>query len=108
MKHIITALALIASTTASAQFRDGNKLLEELNASSAFSQGLSLGYVMAITDVMQGYNQCAPSNVTAGQINDMVKNYITNSPHERHLPASELIMKVNRAVWPCPKKGGSL
>ena len=47
-----------------------------------------------------------PSTVTVGQVHDMVRNYIRNTPAERHLPADVLISKAFGVAFPCKKGGG--
>lgn len=104
MKKIII-IALLACTSAHAEFRNGNKLLEELEGST-FSRGLALGYIMAVTDAT-GTSHCAPSELTGGQIQDMVKNFLVKSPEIRHLPASTIVEYLLSKTWPC-KKGTAL
>lgn len=103
--------ALILSlfcTAAQAEFQDGNKLLSMLKDSGYFNQGYAMGYIAGIADMGVGFVHCAPPNVTAGQMNDMVKNYLENTPAERHLTGDIVVNRVLKAVWPCPKKGNAL
>jgi hypothetical protein len=109
MKHIITALALVASTTASAQFYSGNELLQRMDSDNAHNQMLAMGYVAGVVDMTRGDFHCAPANVTLGQVRDMVRNYLVNTPANRHMNGSVLVTLPLMNVWPCPaKKGGSL
>lgn len=101
-------LALLLAGTAHAEFKDGNKLLSDMRDSSYYIQGVALGYVTGVADVGVGVIHCAPPNLTAGQLHDMVKNYLENTPAERHLTADTIINKVLKAVWPCAKRGSSL
>jgi hypothetical protein len=32
---------------------------------------------------------------------DMVRNYLTNNPAVRHLPADLLVLHVLKGTWPC-------
>ena len=105
-KAIILALALAGS--AHAEFVDGNKLLSQIKDSGYFSQGHALGYIAGVADTGLGVIHCAPSNLTAGQLNDMVRNYLENTPAERHLTGDTIVNKVLKTVWPCAKRGGSL
>ena len=106
MKKLLILLAFCGS--AHAEFQDGNKLLSLLKDSSYFNQGYGLGYIAGIADMGIGVVHCAPSNATAGQINDMVKNYLENSPADRHLSGDVVVNKVLKAVWPCAKRGNAL
>lgn len=102
-KAIILALALAGS--AHAEFVDGNKLLSQIKDSGYFSQGHALGYIAGVADTGLGVIHCAPSNLTAGQLNDMVRNYLENTPAERHLTGDTIVNKVLKTVWPCAKRG---
>lgn len=97
----IGAVALSICISAHAEFKDGNNLLDDMNASDYFSRGVALGYVMGVSDMGQGVVHCAPPNATAGQVQDMVKNYLTNTPAERHRSADAIVNKVLKSVWPC-------
>lgn len=101
-------LALALSGPAYAEFMDGNKLLKDMKDSSYFLQGHAMGYVVGIADMGLGIVHCAPANVTAGQLNDMIKNYLENMPAERHKTADEIINKVLKTMWPCAKRGSTM
>ncbi len=105
-KAIILMLALAGS--AHAEFKDGNNLLSDMRDSSYYVQGVALGYVTGVADVGVGVIHCAPSNLTAGQLHDMIKNYLENTPAERHLSGDTIVNKVLKTMWPCPKRGGTL
>lgn len=104
----IFLIALLFSASAHAEFRTGNKLLNEIQVDNLFSNGLALGFVMGVTDAGSGTNHCPPSTVTAGQLQDMVKNILTETPAIRHMPASSIIEYTLNKAWPCAKKGSSL
>ena len=109
MKHIIAALALVASTTASAQFYNGNDLLHRMDSGDSSQNMLAMGYVAGVVDMTRGEYHCAPANVTLGQVRDMVRNYIYNNPANRHMNGSVLVALPLVEIWPCPKKkGGNL
>jgi hypothetical protein len=109
MKHIITALAIVASTTATAQFYSGNELLQRMDSGDANQNMLAMGYVAGVVDMTRGEYHCAPYNVTLGQVRDMVRNYIFNNPANRHMNGSVLVALPLVEIWPCPKKkGGNL
>jgi hypothetical protein len=101
----LAAVTVVVACNAHAEFKTGNDLLSDLNASDFFTRGLALGYVMGTFDVGQGYLHCPPAHVTAGQVQDMVRNYLTNTPAERHLSADILVNKVLKGVWPCKSSG---
>ena len=105
MKKLLLTLVLVAGTAQAGSFWDGNKLYNKLNG-SIFEQGQALGYIMGAADAMDTVVVCAPLNATAGQMQDMVKNYLENYPAVRHLAADSLISVVLGRVWPCEKKKG--
>jgi hypothetical protein len=111
MKKLVTASCLAALTlSAQAEFVDGNKLLSDMNGTHGLQMS-ALGYVMGVADALAGVIVCLPTNVVAGQINDMVKNYLTNVPRERSLSADIVVTKVLKDTWPCaarPNNGRSM
>lgn len=107
MKSIAIACLALSSITANAEFRDGNKLLSELNGQ--FSDKMfAIGYVAGAIDVLSGVTVCAPSNLTLGQATDMIKQYLEQFPADRHNSADRIINHVLKAAWPCAKKGQAL
>ena len=105
MRAALLTLALLCGS-AHADFKDGNKLLADMNDSSYVSSGIVLGYLMGIVDTLGGTTHCAPESVTAGQVRDMVKKYLDNNPSVRHFPASMIVGHVLKSTWPCQQKGG--
>ena len=107
MKRLLF-IAAFAATTAHAEFKDGNTLYKELTSDVYFNQGVALGYITGVADSTMGIMFCAPSNVTAGQIQDMVKNYLTNTPAIRHVSADVIVNYVLKTAWPCAKKNSKI
>lgn len=103
MKHLITASVLAICSAAQAEFWDGNTLLSRMSGSMG-EQNAAIGYVMGVADVHHNSTQCAPEGVTSGQMRDMVRNYLTNTPAIRHLPADLLVLQVLKATWPCAQQ----
>ena len=103
-KKLIVSAMLVACS-AHAEFRDGNKLLADINSTSIVDNAIVLGYVMGIADVTLGIAHCGPPNVTSGQIRDMVQNYLNNKPVERTKTGDEIVMYVLKTAWPCQAKG---
>ena len=104
MKTRFLALILAAALPAHAQFRTGNQLLTEIQEPASYRSGLAMGYIMGVTDAGNGVNFCPPSNATAGQISDMVRNRLFDTPAIRHLPADIIIYSILEPVWPCANK----
>lgn len=107
MRKLLIGLVVGAACAgAHAEFKDGNKLLSELNSEVYYTKGVAMGYIMGVADAVSGVTHCAPPNVTAGQINDMVKNMLENTPSIRHWTADVIINYVLKSTWPCPKGRG--
>lgn len=107
MKKFAIILAMLASS-AHAEFMTGNKLLELMQEKdSPTRSSFSIGYVIGVSDSGAGAVHCAPQDVTAGQVRDLVKAYLEQSPAVRHLPADTIILSLMKTAWPCARKGGS-
>lgn len=102
MKKLLL-IAALAGGHAHAEFLDGNKLLSDMNGSFG-AQMSALGYVMGVADTIQNVVACLPLNVTSGQINDMVKNYLTNVPRDRSLSGDVVVTKILKDTWPCANR----
>jgi len=100
-------IALLVSANAHAEFKDGNKMLAQMNGDFG-ARMLIMGYVTGVVDALSSVTICAPINLTAGQSVDMVKLYLENNPAIRHFSGDTIINKVMSTMWPCQKKGSSL
>lgn len=99
MKKLALLAALIGGT-AHAEFYTGNQLLNMMNGSN-MEKMHALGYVVGVSDVWTGVRICPSSGVNAGQVNDVVQQYLTNNPHLRHQTADALTLTALGNVWPC-------
>jgi hypothetical protein len=106
MKKAIAALLFIPAM-AQAEFFTGNQLLSRLNGDS-LDRVQAIGYIQGVSDAYVRIVFCPPDNVTAGQLSDMIRNYLTNSPASRHRTADALIAEAFAQVWPCAKRGNNL
>lgn len=100
MKAALLMLALLCGSVR-AEFYTGNDLLQRLNSESLGERAAGIGYIMGVADTGHGVNYCPPEHVTSGQIRDMVRNYLTNTPAVRHLAADSLVTHVIKSQWPC-------
>ena len=103
MKPIIL-LACCASFAAHAEYYSGNALLS-LMRGSVMEQGIAMGYVSGAADALRGTTHCIPHSVTVGQVYDMTKQAIEDTPALRHHSADSYISFVLNKAWPCPKRG---
>ena len=109
MKKLLAAL-LFMPLMSHAAFRSGNELLSDMNATDSFSRGLALGYIMSAADMARSVWFCPPSDgggLTAGQIHDVVRNYLTNNPVIRNRAADSILIEVFSSWYPCRNRGGT-
>lgn len=98
----IAAMSLVICATAHAEFKDGNKLLSDMNNNHS-TQMNAIGYVTGVADTLSGVTFCAPPSITAGQIYDMTKQYLEQNPANRHNSADRIIGLILRVTWPCSR-----
>jgi hypothetical protein len=107
MKRIACLTLVALCATAHAEFWDGNKLLERATSEGWYDRGTAIGYVMGVTDTTYGVIHCAPSNLTAGQVEAMVLQHLRAYPARRTQSGDSIVMEVLKAAWPCPAKSGN-
>lgn len=100
MKAALLSMALLCGV-AHAEFYTGNDLLQRLNSDILAERSAAIGYIMGVADSGHGVSYCPPEAVTSGQMRDMVRNYLTNTPAVRHLSADSLVTHVIKSSWPC-------
>jgi hypothetical protein len=104
MKRLLTVSLVALCATANAEFWDGNKLLERATGETWYEKGVAIGYIMGVTDTTLGISHCAPSNVTAGQVEAMVVQHLRLFPERRARTGDSLVIEVLKATWPCPAR----
>ena len=100
MKKLLIALLMVPAL-ARAEFFTGNKLLSLLQSNEVIERVQAIGYIQGVFDANMSLTVCPPSDVTAGQVKDMVKNYLENLPAIRNRSADRLIQDALKSVWPC-------
>lgn len=108
IKKVVLSLSIFLCAHAGAEFLDGNRLLSDLKSADAFERGIAMGYILGIADRGRSVTNCMPSNVTAGQLQDMVKQHLELFPGARHYTGDVIVSYVLSQAWPCAKKGTSL
>jgi len=100
------SIILLAASTAQADsnigFTDGNKLYERLNG-EATDLLYAYGYISGVSDTGQGVTHCVDRNVTVGQLSDMVKQFLSANPGDRHYQADTIVIHVLKSSFPCRK-----
>jgi len=105
MKKIL-AIFLMTPVLAHAGFWTGNALLTKMNGDLT-DRMMALGYVMGVSDSLEGIIHCSGQNVTNGQTRDVVKAYLEKNPQIRDMAAETLASKALQDAFPC-KKGKNL
>ncbi len=102
MKKLIAGL-LFVPAMAQAEFMSGNSLLADMNGSE-MKKMFALGYVIGVTDTFSNATVCPPENVTAGQVQDIIKKHLEDNPATRHYTADSIIRNKLEKVWPCQSR----
>jgi len=89
-------------------FRTGNELYESCISKTNSSQTNSaqnifcLAYVAGIFDALESLRMtCRPNEVTMGQAQDMIANYLRDHPEARHVAAADIVGSVLLKTFPC-------
>lgn len=109
IRRNLTAFAVLLGSvfTAHAQFQffTGNDLLQRMEHSNTFNQGIAHGYVVGIMDTMSGFTICPNAKLTVGQVHDIILKYLKDNPEHRHISADVIVETVMRNRFPCAKGG---
>lgn len=105
MKKLLVAMLMIPAM-ARAEFWTGNDLYAKLNSVEAFDRINGLGYVMGVYDAQVHVVFCPPTEqgMNAGQVKDMVLQYLAANPSQRHRQGYALVAESFRSVWPCANR----
>lgn len=105
MKAAAILLACLVALPARAEFMDGNSLLSKIQGDS-YDRVLAMGYIEGVYDATRGITHCpTSSNITAGQLLDMVHQHLLAFPGGRHFTADLIVGYVLKRAWPCAQKG---
>jgi hypothetical protein len=108
MRKLLIALLMIPAL-ARAEFWSGNDLHQRLTSTDVMERMYGLGYVIGIYDAYVHVAFCpkTESGITAGQINDIVKQYLNANPSRRHMQGYTLVRESLQAVWPCANRNNN-
>lgn len=112
MRHLPIVLISLFASPVWAAFENGNELHEackndqSFDNKSFFDSTYCAAYIIGVADVVAtenvyGYKVCFPRNVSSGQVQDVVKQWLANNPHERHYTASSLVAAALSEAFPC-------
>src|SRR5258708_7092886 len=101
---IASVIFLIMSHQTCAGFLSGNDLLQKCLLDTDRLSCIS--YVEGISDALEsnevnGYRACVPNRVQAGQIADVVVQFLWANPARRHLGAGGLAAHAIASAFPC-------
>ena len=113
LKLLLAASLLLAPVPVMARdvsANDGNELLGHCNDEGYYTQGVCMGIIQGTMNTLDSWAlanestpHCRPANATWGQIQDVVVSYLKRHPETRNESSSLLILKAQRAAWPCAK-----
>lgn len=111
-KYLVSILLSLSAATSSAEFYDGNKIMEWIrdaeSESSYFSRGLLSGYVAGVVDSNLEFLRkeklvCMPQNVNMGQLRAVTIKYFKSNPEKWALPGDVLVVYALQSAFPCKK-----
>ena len=106
----IALLAMSAAPATAGSNLTGNDLLERCSASASdnpIQWGVCLGYVMAVADLLgqgrpiNGARACVATDVTSGQLMDVVRQWLERNPARRHINGAALVAVALQQAFPC-------
>ncbi len=104
MKRLCAAVLAATCLSAQAEFFNGNDLLGKMQSSDLTDRMVALGYVMGVFDATRSIAHCPPDSITAGQVRDMVRQYMEGNPSTRHIVADVLVVGTLKQSWPCAQR----
>ncbi|MFG6572302.1 Rap1a/Tai family immunity protein [Sulfitobacter sp. 1A13353] len=106
--HAAAFLTMMAAPATAQSFMTGNKLLDNCDSINPSYCG---GYIVGVFDAalpvieegntVYGFTFCAPQEVLAGQIRDVVVQWLQRNPSKRHYAAPSLVMVSLSEAYPC-------
>lgn len=107
MNRLLNGLvASVLATSAHAEFLTGNDLLKYAESGKNSEYGLAMGYVLGVSDALQGKDHCTPANVSSGQVIQLVKDKLRANAKYRHHSADLFVGAALMEAWPCKKGTG--
>jgi hypothetical protein len=111
-KLLLTTLLALTSPLAAAGFYDGNELHEMLNSPDALHRARGMAYIAGSFDALDGLDRvaggrsnnftfCQPENMTLGQLNDIVRQFLHANPTKRSQEAYRLVLAALVTAFPC-------
>ena len=108
MRLLLVALLVLSPAWAMAgDFMTGTKLLEACRADGAADEGVCIGYVAAVHDVLlyqpvSRRSACPPAEGTLGQYRDIAVSFLENHPEARQYAGMSVVAASFAEAFPCP------
>ena len=80
----------------------GTRLSGQASVGKAYSCERAIGYVMGVSDSLNGTNACQPTGLNSDQLRDVMHQWLEDNPVKRHESAAVLIQQALLEAWPCP------
>lgn len=104
-----------AASVASAEFLDGQKLKELINAQTRIDHGdirstdfqdaaRANGYVLGVVDTGISILICPREGIKAGQLTAMVAKYLEDNPDKWSQSGDQIVINALKPTFPCQKK----
>ena len=100
MKKLFLILAFF-SASAFAQQQDGNEMLERMKKAEV-ADSFYMGYITGVS--IMNTTACYYSNITTGQVYDVVKVYLEQNPAIRHLSRGVIVVQALNNAFPCKQE----
>lgn len=104
MRLTLAFCAALASSSALANFHDGNKILEYCRGSGALNEAFCYGLIAGLSDGLTTSHMstiCTPNSVTLQQVRDIIVQHVTINPATRHQASSVLAYIALSTAFPC-------
>lgn len=104
----LAAVMCFVPVMAQAEFLTGNELYQRLTSNDHGDRMYALGYVVGAYDIGVHVHFCprTEQGITAGQIQDIVRNHLAANPGQRHRFAEAMVRDALKEIWPCGNRSG--
>ena len=100
---VLAGVVASAPGAAAGEFMSGNDLYGHCSSAVYVDRGICHGYVIGVVDILSQRVICVPDDATAGQAEDIVRQWLEGHPEVRHLAAEGLVALALSEAFPCKK-----
>lgn len=112
---LLVVTLLLPTSQSWAGWVDGSNLKSLCSTDSGFQDGMCLGYIFGVTEMLdqpKGIDSsagtaigrryvCIPQNVVGSQLQAIVRKFLSENPEKLHWPAHILVNNAMIAAFPC-------